>query len=106
MTVTFKLKAEWLGDAYVKSRRQSILGTGNSSCKSVFKGSRKARALRIGHEPNMFDKQWESKWAGKKGEKSGIKGQKGEQALDHVGDGFYSEDGGEPLMVSSQEWCD
>lgn len=50
----------------------------------------------------MFDKQWESKWAGKKGEKSGIKGQKWEQGLDHVGAGFYSEDGGEPWWFQAR----
>ena len=33
MIVTFKLKTECLGDGYVKSRRQSTLGTENNSCK-------------------------------------------------------------------------
>lgn len=57
MIVTFKLKTECLGDGYVKSRSQRTLGTENNSCKNIFKGLRKARALRIGHKVKMFEEQ-------------------------------------------------
>lgn len=57
MIVTFKLKTECLRDAYVKSRRQKTLGTENNSCENIFKGHRKARALRIGHKLKMFEEQ-------------------------------------------------
>lgn len=36
-----------------KAQKAKTLGTENNSCENIFKGHRKARALRIGHKLKM-----------------------------------------------------
>lgn len=89
--MTFNLRAEWLGDAYVNFRRKSI--PGNSSCKSVIKQFRKGgRLLESGMSPAWGRNSKKARRLERRGREC-YKGSEVKQEPGHAG----AEDGGKPL---------